>query len=82
MTLIDSTVTGNTAFTFGGGIYNVSIGTVTLIDSTVTGNTVAVAGGRGGGILNECGGTLVGAVAGGNVFNNTPDNIANGLFGC
>jgi hypothetical protein len=80
LTLKRSTVTGNTAFGSGGigggGIYNV--GTLTLTRSTVTGNT---ASSPGGGIFNDCGGTLVGAVAapasGANVYANTPDNIYN-----
>ena len=53
----------------------VSNGTVTLNGSaTITGNTAGPAGG--GGIFNLCG-TLNGAVAGagGNVFNDKPDNI-------
>jgi hypothetical protein len=40
-------------------------------NSTVTGNTT---GGFGGGIFNRAG-ELVGAVAGGNVRDNTPDDI-------
>jgi len=68
-----ATITGNTAGRRGGGIFN-WVGTVTLNGSaTITGNT---AGRGGGGIFNLCG-TLHGAVAGagGNVFNNKPDDI-------
>jgi hypothetical protein len=79
LTLNGSTVTGNTAFGSaigGGGIFNV--GTLTLNGSTVTGNT---ASSPGGGIFNDCGGTLAGAVAapapGANVYANTPDDIFN-----
>jgi hypothetical protein len=59
----------------GGGIYNDrSGGTVTMKDaSTVTQNHAGPLG-VGGGIFNNLG-TLVGAVDGGNVFNNQPDNI-------
>jgi hypothetical protein len=79
LTLNGSTVTGNTAFggggVGGGGIFN--HGTLTLNSSTVTGNTATTS--PGGGIFNDCGGTLVGAVAapapGANVYANTPDNI-------
>jgi hypothetical protein len=72
MNLNGSTVTGNTASAGGGGIDNG--GTMTLNSSTVSGNTALR--GDGGGILNFCGSPLVGAVDGGNVYNNTPDNIA------
>lgn len=63
-------VDGNTA-TLGGGIYN--------FESTVTMNGHAQVNGNtatsdGGGIYNN-GGTLVGAVAGGNVKSNNPDDI-------
>jgi len=73
LTLNNVTVSGNIAAD-AGGIF-VSNGTVTLNGSaTITGNTAAPA--DGGGIFNLCG-TLHGAVAGagGNVFNNKPDNI-------
>ena len=66
----------NRATTDGGGIVSQTGGAaVTLNDSaTITGNTAGPAGG--GGIFNLCG-TLNGAVAGagGNVFNDKPDNI-------
>jgi hypothetical protein len=71
VTLNGSTVAGNTATVFGGGIDDG--GTVTLNGSTVTGNKADF---HGGGIFIDCGSTLVGAVAGVNVNNNTPDNIA------
>jgi len=75
VTLNDSAVSGNTSFVVGGGISNSVFGTVTMNGgSTVTGNTAHF----GGGIFNRCGSTLVGAVAGVNVFNNTPDDIFNG----
>jgi hypothetical protein len=76
VTLHGSTVTGNTANAVG-GISN-EAGTVTLDKgSTITGNTGRSA--TGGGIYNFCGATLTGAVAGtgGNVYNNTPDDIFN-----
>jgi hypothetical protein len=81
VTLNDSTVTDNFAagffFSVGGGIANISTGTVIMNGgSTVTGNS---AGTEGGGICNR--GTLVGATqpptSGANVFDNLPDNIAN-----
>jgi hypothetical protein len=64
---------GNLSFAGGGGIY-MSNTTVTMTGSaTITGNTSPT---HGGGIFHASG-TLVGAVAGtgGNVYNNTPDNI-------
>ena len=76
MTLNGSTVSNNTANGDGGGIVN--DGTVTMSwTSTVHDNTAIQ--GEGGGICNSSRGTLVGAVAGVNVYNNTPDDIFNGL---
>jgi hypothetical protein len=70
-----SSITGNSAAFRGGGIYNANMSTVTMNDSsTITGNS---AGNDGGGIFNECPTTLNGAVDGGNVNTNTPNNIAN-----
>ena len=76
VTLNDSTVTGNTAFGLGGGIF-IAGGSppfpapvVTLNDSTVTGNT---AGALGGGILND--GTLI-QNGTSSVTGNTPDDIS------
>lgn len=48
LTVNDSSITGNTASFFGGGIYNYYDGTVTLNNSTVTGNTGGAFGGAGG----------------------------------
>ncbi len=76
VTLNGSTVSNNTANGDGGGIVN--DGTVTMSwTSTVHDNTAIQ--GEGGGICNSSRGTLVGAVAGVNVYNNTPDDIFNGL---
>ncbi len=71
VTLKDSSsISGNTANDAGGGIFN--NGTVTLKDSsTISGNT---ANEDGGGIYNNLG-TLSGAVAGSNVYGNTPNDI-------
>ena len=52
LTLINSTVSGNTAFVYGGGIGNIG-GTMTLIDSVVSNNTTTGAGFGGGGIFNN-----------------------------
>jgi hypothetical protein len=66
-----SSVDHNTATSDGGGV--IITGTLTMNDtSTVHDNT---AGHSGGGIFNSFG-TLNGAVAGTNVYNNTPDNIS------
>lgn len=67
LTLIDSTVSGNTALVHGGGIAD-GFGTLTLINSTVSGNS---ASGQGGGILKVAGtltverSTVSGYMAGG-----------------
>ena len=56
VTLITSTVSGNTAAR-GGGISNDSGGTLTLTNSTVSGNRATTS--VGGGIYNSPGGTLI-----------------------
>jgi hypothetical protein len=48
LTLVDSTVSGNTAIALGGGIYNDE--TMTLMNTTVSNNTAEV---EGGGIFNQ-----------------------------
>ncbi|MCI5159105.1 MAG: hypothetical protein D3906_11860, partial [Candidatus Electrothrix sp. AUS1_2] len=60
VTLINSTVSSNTADSYGGGIFNVNSGTVTLTNSTITGNSAndPNAGG-GGGIANVSGSTVI-----------------------
>lgn len=63
-----SSITGNTAGGDGGGIMNFA--TVTMAGSSIHNNTASV---EGGGIYNS--GTLIGAVAGGNVYSNNPDDI-------
>jgi hypothetical protein len=68
-----SVVRGNTSGADGGGIFNAE-GTFTMLGgSSVRRNTAD--GGDGGGIFNDSG-ALVGAVAGSNVINNVPDDIA------
>jgi len=51
-TLIDSTISGNSADSDGGGLFNFAGSRLTLIQSTVSGNTAA---GNGGGLLNVAG---------------------------
>ena len=77
--LVDSTVTGNSATGFGGGIYTPAaslgssgtlFGMLILTRSTVTGNTAGTAG---GGIYQESGATLTLDDASG-VCGNTPDD--------
>ncbi len=58
LTLIDVTISGNTA-TGGGGIYNSSNATLTLINSTVSGNAASGAGASSGGGIRNAGGTLI-----------------------
>lgn len=68
-----SSVSGNTSAGQGGGVAN--SGTLVMTGgSSVWGNS---AGDIGGGILNFQPGTLAGAEAGVNVFDNTPQDIAN-----
>ena len=72
-----SSVSGNTSEGLGGGVAN--SGTFTMTGgSAVWGNS---AGGVGGGILNvEGSGTLMGAEAGVNVYDNTPEDIASAIL--
>ena len=57
LTLINSTVSGNTSVSHGGGIWN--DGNVTLIGSTVSENVVVEGPAEGGGIYNDGGMELV-----------------------
>ncbi|MEU8780302.1 hypothetical protein [Streptomyces sp. NPDC048637] len=77
VSLLSSSVTGNTAVA-GGGIYNDN-GSVTLTTSSVTGNQ-ATSGGGGGIYVNSGGVTLLGTA----VRDNTPDNCApsGSVMGC
>ena len=73
VTLVNSTVSGNTAVT-GGGIYNAA-GTVTLVNSTVSGNSAGQFH-TGGGIYNASGRvSLVNSIVRGN-----SSNSAAGIF--
>ncbi len=71
LTLINSTVSGNTATNTGGGIYN--NGTVTLTNSTISGNS---AGTDGGGILNSGG---IVTLTNSTVSGNTADSSGGGI---
>jgi hypothetical protein len=62
LTLIQSSVTGNTAGAHGGGIRNLD-GRLTLIDSTVSGNATASVNGLGGGIHNDDSSAVARAIA-------------------
>jgi predicted outer membrane repeat protein len=76
LTLANSSVSGNVATLWGGGIYNRNGATLTLVDTAVTGNS---AGENGGGIYND--GTLTltdssvsgnnGGLGGGGVLNSS-----------
>ncbi|MFF7234346.1 hypothetical protein [Streptomyces sioyaensis] len=68
VSLLTSSVTGNTAVA-GGGIYNDN-GVVSLTDSSVTGNSATTSG---GGIYVNSGGVTLFATT---VSGNTPDNCA------
>ncbi|MEX2140962.1 MAG: choice-of-anchor Q domain-containing protein [Pirellulales bacterium] len=60
LTITNSTVSGNVAFNFGGGIHNAAGAMLTISDSTITGNRgqqdTAPANHKGGGVYNS--GTL------------------------
>lgn len=69
MTIIGSTISGNTAGFHGGGIMN-SNGSLTLINSTISGNTAQgymSGNGSGGGILNHSVLTLINSTVSGNI---------------
>ncbi len=55
LTIVNSTVSKNTAANFGGGIDNENGGTLTISNSTVSKNTASddAGGGAGGGVANE-----------------------------
>ncbi|MBR5415975.1 MAG: hypothetical protein IK105_08580 [Thermoguttaceae bacterium] len=80
MTIIHSTITGNSTSGKGGGIYNapgapywwVNPGRLTIIDSTITENS-APAAGRGGGIYNHDNGTLI--ISNSTIESNSKENI-------
>ena len=82
MTLVGSTVAGNSATLDGGGIW--SNGTLTLERSSVSGNTASPGTGGGGGIRNADGGALTltnSTISSGTVTGNTSGNSGGGLFG-
>lgn len=74
VTLINSTMSDNTAGGKGGGIHATNY--LTLTDSTVSGNTAT----SGGGIFLEPGGTAV--LTGTNTFNNNVPDDCVGVSGC
>ncbi|MGH9260363.1 MAG: choice-of-anchor Q domain-containing protein, partial [Acidimicrobiales bacterium] len=97
LTLTDSTVSGNSAVSFGGGVFNL-FGTATLTDSTVSGNSASA----GGGVFNLIGtATLTNTTISGNsaslgggvvntgsatlthstVSGNSATNLGGGVFG-
>ncbi|AFZ51399.1 Ig-like domain-containing protein [Dactylococcopsis salina] len=66
LTLINTTISDNSATEWGGGIYNNYTGTLTLINSTISGNSAAFGG---GGIFNGGSGgnvTLINSTISGN----------------
>ncbi|MCA9967980.1 MAG: hypothetical protein KC423_27230, partial [Anaerolineales bacterium] len=84
LTLTNSTVSGNSATNYGGGI-NFGSGTLTVINSTISGNTANY----GGGIRNE-GGTLTATnstfsdneatISGGGMYNSGTMYLAGTIF--
>ena len=75
LTLTDCTVSGNSAGSSGGGLYNIS-GTATLTNCTVSGNS---AGGNGGGLFNDDGTTTLTNCT---VSGNSAGDNGGGLFNC
>ncbi len=74
LTILRSTISGNTASGAsggGGGIYN--NGVVSITDSTISGNSANYSGG----IINRDGGTVT--IVGSTISNNTADNIAGAI---
>ncbi len=63
LTLVNSTISGNTGSTFGGGIFNTGNGKLTLVNSTVFGNSSKT----GGGIFNTSTLTLINSTISGNI---------------
>jgi hypothetical protein len=79
LTVISSTISGNTATTsdssYGGGIYN--SGTLTVTNSTIYGNTATTSGSSyGGGIYNS--GTLT--VTNSTIYGNTAASSGGGIY--
>ncbi len=74
--MTNSTISGNTANLYGGGIFNNSPGTLTLTDSTITGNTTNnTVYGYGGGIFNWGTSTLTN-----NILTNNNANVGGGIY--
>jgi hypothetical protein len=74
VTIMSSTLSGNSAFNPGGGIYNTS-GTVTIVSSVVSGNS----GNGGGGIYNNSGTvTIMSSTLSGNSTGSPGGGIYNG----
>ena len=75
MTVTNSTISGNTAITNGGGIFNQFGGTSTLTNSTVSGNT---GDSRGGGIYNSSADiSLINTIVAENTGSSRPDCSGN-----
>jgi hypothetical protein len=62
----NSTLSGNSAFSDGGGIYNYGLGTLTVSNSTLSGNSAIGSYGDGGGIANYGTLTVTGSTLSGN----------------
>jgi hypothetical protein len=74
LTLKNSTLSGNSASYYGGGLENAGGGTVTIIGSTISGNSASVFG---GGVINGAGPmTIVNST----IANNTAGYKGGGLF--
>jgi hypothetical protein len=75
LVVTDSTISGNSSFFDGGGIYNAEGGLVEVSGSTISGNFVF---GSGAGISNEQGGTVI--VTDSTVHNNEAADVGAGVF--
>ena len=72
VTIVNSTFSGNTATTNGGGIYNSATGTLSLTNSTISNNNATTGG---GGIYNASGGklTITNSIVAGNTASANDD---------
>lgn len=73
LSIINSTISGNSSDSQGGGIYNQRGGALTIINSTISGNSANY----GGGIYNECG---IVTVTNSVISGNSADTRGGGIF--
>ena len=74
LTLINSTLSGNSAFDSGGGVFNTANALLTLINSTISGNSAPV----GGGVANQGNATVTNSTLSGNSVGGSGGGVING----